>query len=329
MTPEFCEEVLNCVTDQIVRLYQLFKISNSDFADGGTVSFIGHSLGSVITWDILSVLGDRLEQKSAMAGTSSNPIVIDDSKRSYYKLPHDSSEQAADVYKAYATESGVEVTDKRGTWGPCIVRKVSQTIPFVPKFTVFLGSPLGLFLTLRGARPVFDDLRLKKKRPLRIGTSANSCLEPTSPFTLPSGAIYNIFHPSDPVAYRIEPLLLPEDFDDLNLPKPCFLTLDGKGLRLHVQARELGDSIAKTVTGLLSLSSSQRSIEKLNLQMVTKHKKTEEPTLKFALGGKSERVDFQLQPGVVENEYISAVSAHTSYWINDDLLEFLIQCANN
>jgi hypothetical protein len=63
--------------------------------------------------------------------------------------------------------------------------------------------------------------------------------------------------------------------------------------------------------------------------MVTKHKKTEEPTLKFALGGKSERVDFQLQPGVVENEYISAVSAHTSYWINDDLLEFLIQCANN
>jgi DDHD domain. len=331
MTPEFCEDVLNCVTDQIIRLYDLFKLCNSDFTNGGSVSLIGHSLGSVITWDILSLLGDRLKQKSSKSGSFSNPIVVvddDDDELKSFRLPHDSSEQAADVYKAYATESGVQVTNKRGTWGPSIVRKVSQTIPFVPKFTFFLGSPLGLFLTLRGARPSFDDLRLKEKRPLRIGKSSNSNVQPTSPFTLPSGAVYNIFHPSDPVAYRIEPLLLPEDFDDLNLPKPCFLMLDGKGLRLHVQARELGDSIAKTVTGLLSMTPSQRSIEKLPLPMVTKNKKSDELAIKFALGGKSERVDYQLQPGVVENEYISAVSAHTSYWMNDDLLEFFIQCAN-
>jgi len=329
MTPEFCEEVLNCVTDQIVRLYELFQLSNPDFANGGSVSLIGHSLGSVITWDILSLLGDKLGQKSTTSATSSKPVGVHNGIRTY-KLPHDSSQQSANIYQAYATESGVEVTDKRGTWGPCIVRKVSQTIPFVPKFTFFLGSPLGLFLTLRGARPIFDDLRLKQKRPLRIGNSPNrTSADPTSPFTLPSGAVYNIFHPSDPVAYRIEPLLLPEDFDDSNLPKPCFLTLDGKGLRFHVQAKELGDTLAKTFTGLLSMSSSQRSIEKINLQMVTKQKKKDDVLLKFALGGKSERVDFQLQPGVVDNEYISAVSAHTSYWMNDDLLEFLIQCANS
>lgn len=334
MTPEFCEEVLNCVTDQILRLYELFCHNNEEFSQDGSVSLIGHSLGSVITWDLLSLLGDKLTQRNASSGTSSTNVVMDHEEVKCYKLPHDSSEQTADVYRAYATESGIEKTDKRGTWGPCIVGKVSKTIPFVPKFTFFLGSPLGLFLTLRGARPLFNDLRIKKQRPLRVRSSTDSNVLPTSPFMLPSGAIYNIFHPSDPVAYRIEPLLLPEDFDDSNLPKPCFLTVDGKGLRLHVQARELGDSIAKTVTGFLNTNllekiPSQKSIELFpNIHTTVKQKKTDVTAFSIALGGKSERVDFQLQPGVVENEYLSAVSAHTSYWTNDDLLDFLIQCAN-
>jgi phospholipase DDHD2 len=35
MTPEFCDEVLNCVTDQIIELYDLFKTINTDFSDEG------------------------------------------------------------------------------------------------------------------------------------------------------------------------------------------------------------------------------------------------------------------------------------------------------
>jgi hypothetical protein len=34
-----------------------------------------------------------------------------------------------------------------------------ETIPFTPDLTMFLGSPIGLFLTLRGAHPVFDEMR--------------------------------------------------------------------------------------------------------------------------------------------------------------------------
>ena len=46
--------------------------------------------------------------------------------------------------------------------------------------------------------------------------------------------------------------------------------------------------------------------------------------IKFALGGRSTRVDHQLQTGIVENEYLSAVTAHGIYWNHDDILDFVI-----
>ena len=336
LTPEFCEEVLKCVTDQIIECYDSFQTLYKDFSTEGSVSLVGHSLGSVITWDILSLLGDRLQQKVPMTGSHTDPIIIDDEVKGY-RLPTDASHQSADLYRAYAGDQNVEVTQKGGTWGPCTVGKVAKIIPFVPKFTIFLGSPLGLFLTLRGARPIFDELRLMEESDTVIGRDADATLQPSSPFTLPSGAVYNIFHPSDPVAYRIEPVLLPKDFDDSDLPKPCFLTVDGQGVRMHVQAKELGDTIVKTFTGLLSSKlfekiPSQRFLNaaETKSKSTTKGKKVAKgkTIFNFDLGGSSERVDFQLQPGVVDNEYLSAVSAHSTYWSNGDFTDFMIQCAN-
>jgi len=44
----------------------------------------------------------------------------------------------------------------------------------------------------------------------------------------------------------------------------------------------------------------------------------------FRLGGRSARVDFQMQPGIIDNEYLSAVTAHSSYFSNEDIIDFLI-----
>ena len=62
-TPEFCEQVLNCVASKINDSYEKFKDIHKEFVKiGGTCSLVGHSLGSVITWDLLSVLSDNLEE---------------------------------------------------------------------------------------------------------------------------------------------------------------------------------------------------------------------------------------------------------------------------
>ena len=315
LTPEFCEKVLKFVTDRICELHESFLEIHEGFVnDGGSFSLYGHSLGSVIAWDLLSVLGDELKSENDFTSLVSS-------------LP----KTMMTAYQAFASGTTDAEGSTEGTWGPSLTQKMKTKIPFVPKFTFFCGSPLGLFLTLRNARPIFEEMRLLAVS--STPTEESTTEEPnviTSPFTLPSGSIYNIFHPSDPVAYRIEPLLVPDEIaDSHHMPAPSFLSPGGKGVRLHVKAKEVMTTFAsifnKSSSDLSKSKSNGDSFEEDTLKRIQKSSKN----CTYALGGKSHggRVDFQLQPGLVDNEYLSAISAHSSYFLNEDVLEFLTECA--
>ena len=299
MTPAFCHAVLECVTRQIHDMYDKFLQIHPDFvASGGKCSLVGHSLGSVICWDLLSVLKESASPPGAVGGVSVE------------------SEKETMGYHAYAGHSeplSNTAKTQHGTWGPFVVQNLTRTLPFVPEATVFLGSPLGIFLTLRGAHPVFDAMR-KKSSASQEGAEESTPLE-ASPFTLPTTSLYNIFHPSDPVAYRIEPLLLSPDLDpDNDLPPPLYLTAPGKQVRLDLKAKQLGDEIRKSLMdtkkssnwgSLLSSAVTALSTDVPASGSVPKSSGGGQPNkaLVFALGGKSPRVDFSLQPGVIQNEY--------------------------
>jgi phospholipase DDHD2 len=354
LSPGFCEPVLESVTTQINTIYAKYLEMNPNFlTGGGKFSLIGHSLGSVICWDLLSILKDSTEPRKDHGGalggkesTGAGVTIISDSNSTNVG------------YQAYAKEENAD-TAKNGTWGPSLPKPMQQVIHFKPECTCFLGSPLGLFLTLRGAHPVFDDLRKKEvevvlksfEEKKKSSASAESnqkdenadedspVLPFASPFTLPSEAIYNIINVSDPVAYRIEPLLLPPDMDPDEIPTPVHLTAEGKDVRLHVKAQQLGGEIGKLLEGKRSYLGS--SFGSLFTQAVTALAKPaedlstarSEPHVpntgpkRFPLGGKSARVDFQLQRGVVDSEYLSAVTAHSSYFINIDVQDFLSSLA--
>lgn len=218
MTPAFCEATLDCVTAQINELFHKFLQVHADFiAQGGTVSLMGHSLGSVIVWDLLSILKEKESEDSNQSQSeASGPQV--------HGVAVQTENQSMDVgYQAYA---GHDITMdgkiQMGTWGPSLTKSLEQTIPFRPHSTILLGSPLGLFLTLRGAHPVFDAIRRNHR--IVLGSRNDPEWEDLkvtpeiSPFSLPTGSLFNIFHPSDPVAYRVEPLLLPTDFNPDHLP---------------------------------------------------------------------------------------------------------------
>jgi hypothetical protein len=219
MTPAFCEATLECVTFQLTELYHKFLHVYPNFlSQGGTISLMGHSLGSVIVWDLLSVLKEKETKGNPQSQTdSSGPQIHGVSVQS------DDSQSNEVGYQAYA---GHDITMdgkiQMGTWGPSLTKPLDQTIPFRPHSTILLGSPLGLFLTLRGAHPVFDAIRRNHKILLEPSSDASweglKVTSEISPFSLPTGSLFNIFHPSDPVAYRIEPLLLPVDLDPDNLP---------------------------------------------------------------------------------------------------------------
>lgn len=310
MTPSYCHEVLESVTDQIFSVYGTFNKTFPDFGSrGGKCSLIGHSLGSVICWDLLS-----LKKNSLQTGDNEHGVHIEASR---------TARNSANVDLEGNANGG-------GAWGPSLPRPFEKVIPFQPEFTMFIGSPIGLFLSLRGGHPVFDSIRdAHPEKPL------------VSPFTLPTKAVYNIFSPSDPVAYRIEPLLLAQGTQDL--PDPLYLTRLGEGVRFHVKAMQIGDGIRDGIRkGTWSLFGGSSKVSKIMDGASGKEKQAaaapdsdkapqggDGGTLRFPLGGRTDRLDYQLQPGVIDNEYISAVTAHSTYFHNTDVIDFLIDVTDS
>ena len=335
LTPSFCQDVIETVTSEIIRSYDRFNQVHPTFLPaGGKTSIIGHSLGSVIAWDLLSILADK------------------QNNRPTYKPGH-----AEAIHETHVMEDEMRsVTPQNaGHSGPLLSREIDMHLPFEPECTLFLGSPLGLFLSLRGSHAVFDELRKSECGDIDEATCTSSkatggidesllsmVSEPesistkVSPFTLPTKEVFNIFHPADVVAYRIEPLLLPPGTPDGSIPPPAYLTAN-KGVRLHIQLQEATKNISRSVSGLLgglnvgnavvaaAASMGQEAERRLSSRRSSTANSKVKEEIKFPLGGRSTRVDYQLQTGIVENEYLSAVTAHGCYFTNDDLLEFLIE----
>ena len=150
------------------------------------------------------------------------------------------------------------------------------------------------------------------------------------------------------MAYRIEPLLLPEGVQSHEFPPPIFLTPDGKSVRLHVKARQVGGELFKQFGSLSSIfdkgvehaanaaaaADAEAARKKANATTEVNGKETTDRPIfsgcikgrecVFKLGGCNQRVDFQIQPGVIDNEYLSAVTAHSSYLSNEDVIDFII-----
>ena len=291
MTPAFSKEVLECVTSQMNDLFLGFQKVYKDYIkNGGKCSIIGHSLGSVIAWDLLALL--KLKQMK--------------------KSEKDDSNWSSAL--AMCGSTNIKNEDLH-TWGPVLPSPIDDVISFVPEFTAFLGSPIGLFLTLRGAHDAFDKLRSDPEQPV-------------SPFTLPSKSIYNIFNQSDPIAYRIEPLLFPNDYSDV--PEPVMLDPTGNGLRLHVRAQQLSNTVGKTLTSFLNKISSSSGVSGTESQIGEKSSSFSlKSVAKIDLGGvDNNRVDYVLQKALVDNEYISAVSAHSTYFVNSDIVKFVVSKAS-
>jgi hypothetical protein len=104
--------------------------------------------------------------------------------------------------------------------------------------------------------------------------------------------------------------------NESNVPPPMYLTVPGQDVRLHVKAMQFGDVVRKSFFdpkkggwGSLLESAVSAVGSQSDLSSTGKRGEVDGKTgvLAFPLGGKSSRVDFCLQPGVVESEYIRLV----------------------
>uniref|UniRef100_A0A663E2E6 DDHD domain containing 1 n=1 Tax=Aquila chrysaetos chrysaetos TaxID=223781 RepID=A0A663E2E6_AQUCH len=356
-SPLYRDELVKGLQQELNRLYTLFCSRNPEFEEkGGKVSIVSHSLGCVITYDIM---------------TGWNPV------RLYEQLLQKEEEELEDRWMSYEEQRLLEelyITKQR-------LREIEERLhglkastiskPPVLKFKVenffCMGSPLAVFLALRGIRP---------------GNSGSQ--DHILPRTI-CNRLLNIFHPTDPVAYRLEPLIL-KHYSNISpvqihwyntanpLPyehmKPSFLnptkeptsvtdsesvsTVPSPTTSPVMVRRHYGESITNIgKASILGAASIGKGLGGMLFSRFGRSSTTAPQTLETGKDGAEgddkkattvgtppfphsssgfleptveleHRIDFELREGLVESRYWSAVTSHTAYWSSLDIALFLL-----
>lgn len=322
MTPEFRDRIVRIVVEKINFIYQQFcKLNPSFVKNGGKCSIVGHSLGTVIVYDILS--------SQALAG-----------------LP------------------------------PRLKLSFSPTAYFS------MGSPLGLFLTLRNSAAKVHNSELAMHasregsgREVESEVESQGGVRPagteggrgvlrnddvlSADYSFPTCTqFFNIFNKNDPVAYRLEPLA----DSSLQSRDPQIVPHHDGGLRTQYMLKSVASSISETFKSFTSPSGWFRSSTSTATLQVTNTSFSSAPA---ALSDASEegdqglpplqllqrlaarqrrlricplediahvringgrRFDYMLQESMIEgaNEYLSSLSSHTSYFDQKDVARFIM-----
>ncbi|KAG0052492.1 hypothetical protein BGZ83_002522 [Gryganskiella cystojenkinii] len=200
MTPNYKRKMMEVVTTELNHVYKKFIHHNPDFLRrGGKVSILGHSLGSLLALDILN----------------HQPF----SPNHYQPIP------SSPVYEKF-------ISFDQGTLNP-----VSLEFPVTNFFA--LGSPIGLFLLLKGCK-----LGARLSDASTTGEStAQPCFRPAV------DNVYNIFHRSDPVAHRLEPLI---SRSYGSKTRPALIPYHKGGLKgLHIGIQDFSNDLANRANSMI------------------------------------------------------------------------------
>eukprot|EP01026_Neomeris_dumetosa_P018793 TRINITY_DN17414_c0_g1_i2.p1 TRINITY_DN17414_c0_g1~~TRINITY_DN17414_c0_g1_i2.p1 ORF type:complete len:328 (-),score=51.78 TRINITY_DN17414_c0_g1_i2:218-1201(-) len=305
------------LTKNMNDTYHRFLVRNPLFQ--GTVGIMAHSLGGALVWELLA------HQPPSQNGPESlqlaNGPVLD-----VEQLPDD-PQLLKDIIaelQSKVQQTSVALVEERRMSQPLenvltsnnsqFRNIVTQELSFkVDKFFM-VGSPAALFLILRGVDP---------SQGLPLGSKQVEKLFPgSSQWGLPNvGRLYNIYHPYDPVAYRMEPLVS-EYFDN---KQPVFVPYYKGGKRFHIGMQAMVDK----------LSWKKRSQSESSLIKVEEVKGPEESKLYDIIGGRYEegqdedstrgRIDFVVQETPMESPLVSVIMSHFGYWQHLDVLMFIVK----
>ena len=374
-SPIYCQTILNTVVSEINRLYTLFCERNEDFS--GKVSIMGHSLGSLITFDLLShqtesaeneplkpvskpvmekelssidqvfeklEITEHLEPFTSAGIIDMDSLMLcteDDLKEANMPLgPRKKLLHYLQVRKAIQekTLSGLEeyeetsiTSDVKYRIGPAGTGQPSVKYPkldFEPASFYALGSPIGkVFFTF-----LVNPFKILYFLGLFHAVRGISNLGPNFKFpTCPK--FFNIFHPYDPVAYRIESLI---EAEYANL-RPVTIPHHAGRKRMHLELKDtvtklmtgdikkkLMDSVWSTLSGLYNTATGNYEAE---VKEAVEAKLVEDdledannPSQLDSLLNNGSRIDYVLQEAPYEtfNEYVFALGSHLCYWESED-----------
>ena len=279
----------------------------------GSISVIGHSLGSVITWDILN------QQSARLPTVATSPWLDNVPNYETSGLDRCSSSQNSEDHSntPEVTTQSTLPSRSEGQLASC------PQLAFCVDNFFLLGSPVPVFLMIRNQR-----------QPLREDFYLRGCRR-----------VFNIFHPYDPVAYRIEPCISPFNSEF----EPTIVKHWNGGFRVQYRTRRLWRKLMETTAMtqrnvVEAFEQSMAGMGLLDAAVVAGDDDEDEDQLgdsdvtsavsepRFTQGGlvtgqlnQGRRIDYMLQEKEIEsaNEYVAALAAHSSYWMEKDLSLFI------
>ncbi|XP_060027166.1 SEC23-interacting protein isoform X3 [Erinaceus europaeus] len=274
-----------------------------------------------------------LEKKAAMAASARGQEENAQKVKEVVSVPSGSSESKRKLPVGVYVSS-VPVDYESFEVGTGQVSVVYSSLDFEPENFFALGSPVGMFLTIRGVDRIDENYRL-----------------PTCK------GFFNIYHPLDPVAYRLEPMIVP----DLDLKAVLIPHHKGRK-RLHLELKEsltrMGSDLKQGFISSLksawqtlnefarahtSSTQLQEELEKVanqikeeeEKQVVEAEKIIESPEFskdedylgKVGMLNGGRRIDYVLQEKPIEsfNEYLFALQSHLCYWESEDTALLLLK----
>ncbi|XP_020584888.1 phospholipase SGR2 isoform X2 [Phalaenopsis equestris] len=183
-----------------------------------------------------------------------------------------------------------------------------------------VGSPLGVFLSLRNIR-------------IGIGKGQDYWQNENISEEMPCcRQMFNIFHPFDPVAYRVEPLICKEYVSK----RPVIIPYHRGGKRLHIGLQEFSEDVAARSQAMVN------SLKSLKVKMINVFQSKHEYTLEVEdnqekeqsygaamierlIGHTNGRIDHVLQSKTFQHPYILALGSHTNYWRDPDTVLFILK----
>ncbi|KAL4589700.1 hypothetical protein LXL04_002608 [Taraxacum kok-saghyz] len=408
MSPIYCQDIIDSVSIQLNKLYLKFIKRNPGY--DGKVSLYGHSLGSVLSYDILChqetltspfpmewIYKDQLKYESStpndMQSSSSCHVSSNSGGKDFNTLMNNNSPTKKDITRVQSESSLPEMrveeesnsnpsetrTHKKhgslpliehgeilasgsnringenntvkslreeidnlnarirelekGSKGssPCKNDTLKSYTPLI-KYTKLefevdtffaVGSPLGVFLSLRNVR-------------IGIGQGKEYWNNENVHEEMPScRQMFNIFHPFDPVAYRVEPLVCKDYVNS----RPVIIPYHRGGKRLHIGFQEFVEDVASSSQVVMDRMSSVKGKVLALCQVkdgeVVGVESPETPEvversygsimMEKLTGSEDGRIDHVLQDKTFQHQYISAVGAHTNYWRDLDTALFILK----
>ncbi|XP_064389425.1 phospholipase DDHD1-like isoform X1 [Halichondria panicea] len=354
MSPKFGPEIRDGLRFALHKQYAEFIKRHPTFlAEGGTVSILGHSLGSVISYDLLletcEARGIPHYQSSPAGGFT--PSVPDATQGIPSKGASRDRPANTDV-KLVGGSGGVAFTKVRASPPPAYTeepdstysvsddyaarleleklrsrvteletrlgeRKGPQGLNFYVDHFFALGSPLAVFLMMR------EHEHLIRRSHMSAESLLPSCV---------CNRIHNVHHPSDPVAYRLEPLINPiyAQIKPVRIDSGSKISKDAidhaEGTRAKPQlqtsqGKSWFSSLALFASNTASktMRSSPEPARAKSIDKVADNDKSLKPEERLR-----ERLDFMLKESFAENSYINSLTAHTGYWTSTDCAQYVL-----